>query len=320
MNTFSRLCACILVLITFGGVGAPLVTLAGAEPLERACPRILGLSHVAVKATDYEKSVAFYRDFLGFAEQGRLFYLNNGRRELVFLKISDTQTIEVFDAANVTQVAGQLYQVALQVEDADAVRVHLAQNGFRMPPVVALGQMKNANFTTRDPNGYIIEVVQYLPEGRMIQDRGKFMPSTRISSHLISAQVLTTKLNETLHCYCDVLGLSESWRGAATPTEPACIDLKIPGSPDYIEIILGKSDAAQAFRLEVADVDQAAELLKRRARDANYEKPIVPVLGRSNHRMLTVFDPDGIKVELVETNVMPPGGTVSGKSGVPVQP
>ncbi|HWI59063.1 MAG TPA: hypothetical protein VNZ22_17690, partial [Bacillota bacterium] len=38
-------------------------------------PRILGLSHIAVKASDVEKSVAFYRDFLGYAEQGRLHHL-----------------------------------------------------------------------------------------------------------------------------------------------------------------------------------------------------------------------------------------------------
>ncbi|MCX6910851.1 MAG: VOC family protein [Verrucomicrobia bacterium] len=40
-------------------------------------PRILGISHVAVKASDVEKSVAFYRDFLGFAERSRTPWLAN---------------------------------------------------------------------------------------------------------------------------------------------------------------------------------------------------------------------------------------------------
>lgn len=283
-------------------------------------PRILGLSHVAVKATDCEKSVAFYRDFLGFAEQGRLFYPTNGRRELVFLKISDSQTIEVFDAANVAQVASQLYQVALQVEDADSVRVHLARHGFRMPPVVARGQMKNANFTTRDPNGYIIEVVQYLPEGRMVQDRGKFISPTRISDHLIAALVLTSKLDETLRCYCDVLGFAEGWRAPATNAEPACIALNIPGCLDYVEVVSGGRDAAQAFRLEVPNVDDATAELKRRAPLTGYEKPIVPFLGRNGHRLVHVFDPDGVRVELMEAKVTTVAPSASTKLGFPARP
>ena len=51
-------------------------------------PQLLGISHIAVKATDVEKSVAFYRDFLGFAEQGRLNNLDDGSLQLVFMKVS----------------------------------------------------------------------------------------------------------------------------------------------------------------------------------------------------------------------------------------
>ena len=70
------------------------VALAAEKP-----PRILGISHVAVKASDVEKSVAFYRDFLGFAEQGRLNYANDGLLMLAFMKVSDNQQTEVFDAS-----------------------------------------------------------------------------------------------------------------------------------------------------------------------------------------------------------------------------
>lgn len=42
--------------------------------LAQAPPQILGISHVAVKGPDGEKSVALNRDFLGYAETGRLKY------------------------------------------------------------------------------------------------------------------------------------------------------------------------------------------------------------------------------------------------------
>jgi lactoylglutathione lyase len=88
------------------------------------CPRILGISHVAVKATDVEKSVAFYRDFLGFAEQGRLEYQDDGSLMLVFMKVSDSQWIEIFDAKRLAQ-DDRLYQLCFRVEDAEAMRAYL---------------------------------------------------------------------------------------------------------------------------------------------------------------------------------------------------
>ena len=264
-------------------------------------PRVLGLSHVAVKATDYEKSVAFYRDFLGFAEQGRLFYPTNGRRELVYLKISDTQTIEVFDAANVTQVAGQLYQIALQLEDAEALRVHLARRGFRMPPVVGRGQMKNANFTTRDPNAYIIEVVQYLPEGRMVLDRGKFLSDRRISDHLIAAGVATTKLSETLTFYREILGFEERPPGLTGVSGSLRLRLGIPGSTDYVEVTTASEDQPPYFCLEVPDVDAAKATLAERAREMHYDRSMAISRTETGQRVLDVYDPDGMKIRLIES-------------------
>ena len=261
--------------------------------------RTIGLSHVAVKASNYERSIAFYRDFLGFAEEGRLFRLNTGLPELTFFKINDTQTIEVFEAANISNPGFQLYQVALQVDNAEGMRALLAGQGFRTPQAVALGQMKNANFTTRDLAGYILEVVQYLPEGKMILDRGKFMPSTRISGHLIAATIVAPKLDETLRFYRETLGFGQS---ARTPSAPraACFDLSIPGSRDYIEVVAGSRNDTESFRLEVDDLERAIEVLKQRAAVVNYSRPLVLAVTANGQRMVPVFDPDGLRIELVE--------------------
>ncbi len=273
---------------------------AGAAPV---APRVLGLSHVAVKATDYEASVAFYRDFLGFAEQGRLFYPNNGRRELVFLKVSDTQTIEVFDAANVTQTAGNLYQIALQVEDAEAMRFQLLRHGFKMPPKVPLGQMRNANFTVRDPNGYIIEVVQYLPEGRMVLDRGKFLSTTRISERLVAAGVSTTKLPETLRFYGEILGFAPKPTTAATSPADQRLQLRVGANGDYVEVHVAAKDDTPFFRFEVRDLDHAKAQLERSLYFPTYGRPVVIETGSSRRRLIALRDPEGIRVELVEPDL-----------------
>lgn len=271
---------------------------AGATP---EVPRVLGLSHVAVKATDYEGSVAFYRDFLGFAEQGRLNYPNTGLRELTYLKVNDTQTIEVFDAANVTQVAGRLYQIALVVEDAEAMRSHLARHGFRVPPAVPRGQMRNANFTVRDPNGYIIELVQYLPEGRMIQDRGRFLSEARVSDHLVAAGVATSRAAETVRFYRDILGFSELTHadpvgGAVTPPR-----LTVGPARDHVEVVDAGGAHPPFFRFAVPSLELAKAQLERTAYFRTYGRPILIEQNPGSPRLIALWDPEGIRVELAES-------------------
>ena len=126
-------------------------------------PRILGISHMAVKVSDIEKSVPFYRDFLGFAEQCRLNNLKDGSLMLVCFKVSDEQSIEVFTGLRPGEE--RLHQLAYRVDDAEAMRAHLAKNGLSVPETVGKGQVKNLGFTVRDPSGYTIEFVQYTPDG-----------------------------------------------------------------------------------------------------------------------------------------------------------
>ncbi len=93
---------------------------------------LLGISYVALQAVDVEASVAFHRDFLGFAEQGRL-NIGDGTLMPVFISISDERSIEIFDAARVKPGSDKICQIAFRVDDAEALRAHLAQKGFEVP-------------------------------------------------------------------------------------------------------------------------------------------------------------------------------------------
>src|SRR3954452_8427067 len=61
---------------------------------EPARPPILGVAHISLFAHDYEKSRAFYRDFLGYDEP---FSLKNtdGSPSMTFFKVNDRQYIEL---------------------------------------------------------------------------------------------------------------------------------------------------------------------------------------------------------------------------------
>ena len=75
-----------------GFLSAALV-LVGADGAAR--PRILGVAHIALFTSDFEKSRAFYRDFLGFEEP---YSLSNpdGTPSMTFFKVNEKQYIELF--------------------------------------------------------------------------------------------------------------------------------------------------------------------------------------------------------------------------------
>jgi lactoylglutathione lyase len=127
-----------------------------------ARPRILGIAHAAFRVSDIEKSRTFYKDFLGFAEP---FSLSNpdGSLSLTFIKINDTQYIELFPGLE--PGADRLHHLALQTDDAERMRLYLASRGVKVPDHVPKGRIGNLNFNITDPDGHTIEIVEYAADG-----------------------------------------------------------------------------------------------------------------------------------------------------------
>jgi len=262
-------------------------------------PEILSISHIAVKASDVEKSVAFYQDFLGYAETGRLKYKDDGSLMLVFMKVSDTQWLEIFDARRLEK-DDRLYQVCFRVADAEAMRSYLAKFNLAVPAKVNIGQIQNLGFTVRDPRNYIIEFQQYTPEGWTMRDQGKFLPATRISDHIGHAGIVVEDLAAAQHFYEDILGLKESWRGSKDGNAISWLHLKLPESSDFVEFML-ETNVVPHFCLEVPDIEAAKAKLEARPYFPQYDKPMEVKIGKNHKRQLNLYDPDGIRVELMET-------------------
>jgi hypothetical protein len=86
--------------------------------MNTAQPGLLSLSHVAVRAADVERSVAFYHDVLGFDEASRLYH-GDGALMLVNMRVSELQCIELFDPDG---VCVQLVERVTPVDDQACVR------------------------------------------------------------------------------------------------------------------------------------------------------------------------------------------------------
>src|SRR2546430_740964 len=132
----------------------------------------------------------------------------DGKLHLTWIKINDRQTIELFPEREAG--SDRLNHIALEVDDADAMRVYLASRGIKVPDITPVGRIGNANFTIPDPDGHGVEFVQYQPNGWTMLQKGKFLPETRIAARMSHAGILVGELEESLKFYRDILGMRET--------------------------------------------------------------------------------------------------------------
>src|SRR4051812_23720086 len=178
-----------------------------ADEIKR--PPIVGLSHIALYVHDIEKSRAFYKDLLGFAEPYSLPNAD-GTLHLTWIKINDQQTIELFPEKEPN--TDRLYHIAVETPDAQAMRDYLAAKGWKVPDKVGTGKIGNKNYFIEDPNGRIVEIVEYQKSGWTVLNQGKFLPDTRIATRMPHVGILCGDLEAAQKFYEDILGFREIWR------------------------------------------------------------------------------------------------------------
>jgi lactoylglutathione lyase len=271
-------------------------------------PQIVGLSHIALWVHDIEKTRAFYKDFLGFAEP---YSLKNpdGTLHLTWIKINDRQTIELFPEKQPD--TDRLYHIALETDDASAMRDYLAANGIKVPAKVGKGKIGNSNYFINDPDGHIVEIVQYQPDGWTLLTRGKFLPDTRISDHMPHVGILVGNVEAAQKFYGDILGFKEIWRGSKNQSQLSWIHMRVPEGHDFIEFMLysmlpdpDKRGKFHHLCFEVPDINAAKATLMQRAASIGYTRPMEIQVGINRKRQLNVYDPDGTRVELMEPHTI----------------
>jgi lactoylglutathione lyase len=125
---------------------------------------IRSLTHAAVRATDLERSVAFYRDVLGLAEHFRL-KGEDGRTFLVYMKIADGQFIELFpggSGVSSNQPTSGIVHLCFEVDNIHEAYRRLTHRGIASlygEPVLAADH--TWQFWIADPDGTPIEFHQF---------------------------------------------------------------------------------------------------------------------------------------------------------------
>jgi catechol 2,3-dioxygenase-like lactoylglutathione lyase family enzyme len=278
-------------------------------------PKVLGVAHLAVYVKDLAKTRQFYEDFLGFGEPFTLPDKEGKGTRIVFIKVNDNQYFEIFNEAD--RGEGQLNHISFYTDSADGMYRYLKANGIEVmgdKGSVQKGKTLNKNFNVKDPDGHIVEIVEYQPDGWTTREKGKFMPATRIADHIMHVGVLVGDLDKSTAFYGGLLGFKEFWRGSGSPRMLSWVNMRPAEGEDYLEFMLyGKEPAPDArgtknhASLTIPDADAALVELKKRAAKVGYTREIAIQTGVNKKRQINLYDPDGTRIELMEPN------TVDGK-------
>ncbi|HEX3728987.1 MAG TPA: VOC family protein [Opitutaceae bacterium] len=292
---------------------------ASALRADVARPKILGVAQAAYYVHDLAQARKFYCDFLGYQEW---YTLTNpdGSAKAALIKIGDHQSLEL--VPEVAAHTDRFNHIALEVDDAEAMRQHLRSHGVEVADHITKGTTTVGYFTAKDPDGHLLEFVQYGPDSLVIRDTGKHMPATRISAHMSHAGIMVHNLAAAQAFYRDLLGCVEIWRGSGNGKTLSWVNMRVPDGTDWVEFMLYAKMPSLAhvgvshhICLLVPDVAQAGAILKSRALPAGAQLSADPITGTDRKRQIHCFDPDGTRVEIMEA--APPDGIPAASSTAP---
>ena len=264
------------------------------EKKEQSNQNIIALSHIALISSNMEKTKAFYHDFLGYDEQLRLNYIAESKLKgslmLVSFKVNDYQFLEVFTGYQPGME--RIHQYAFRVTDADKIHDELEKNGVKLREDVMTGQMKNHGFCFEEPNDYTVEIMEYTPKGFTYSNIGKYLSDKAISKHLLHASIVIKDKTKSDLFYDNLKDLQKS-------VTKSGIRYNIKGTDEYVEY-MSDQKAAPHFCLEVKNVDDAIATLNQRKSLVNYTKSIEKYVDSEGNQCADVYDPEGVRVELME--------------------
>jgi len=129
-----------------------------------ACDMFKRIDHVEIIPSDFERTIEFYTDILGFKIKTRRKIDRDPINEIIFIELGDT-VVELISIRNPAPKSAAEWEVgytsmAIEVEDMDRAIEYLKTKGVKISrePVV-IGTSKRAEI--KDPDGLTIELRQW---------------------------------------------------------------------------------------------------------------------------------------------------------------
>ena len=264
-------------------------------------PKITSISHISVYATDAAKTERFYvHDLGGFKAAdpqnpaGTRYYFN------------EVQFVEVLPLPQGASSINRLDHVGYNTADAVGLRKYLGSHSVAVPSSVSKASDGSQFFDVKDPEGNAIQFVQPPDHPMSVLDNP-------MSKHVIHIGYLVHDPAAEDTFYRALLGFRPYWHGAMKDEGTDWVSQQVPDGTDWIEYMLVKGPEKTGippsmsqdtlgvldhFSLGVHNMEKAVTLLYEGERVTGKHSP--PQIGRDGKWQFNLYDPDGIRVELME--------------------
>ena len=289
-------CICLAALLTGASLAQP-----AAAPTR---PAIVGVAHIGLRTDNLAEARQFYTGILGFQEP---FSLDKAPGEgtgllLTYFKVNDHQYIEVFPELTDPNM-DRLSHISFETTDAEQLRAYLASRGVKVPDKLGPTRDGNRSFEVNDPDGHVVEFVEYRPGSLHSRSFGKFLPDTRISTRIIHVGVVVKDRTAADRFYKDILGFKLQWQGGMKDADTDWVAMRVPDGTDWLEYMLNAHNpdphqlgVMHHLSLGVPDIQAGYKLALARG----YKNPGKPQIGRDGKWQYNLYDPNFTRVELME--------------------
>jgi catechol 2,3-dioxygenase-like lactoylglutathione lyase family enzyme len=122
-------------------------------------PRITGISHLAVYATDMKATDHYYADIIGAAREP-----DPENPKGVRYAINATQFVEVLPLSCGGICVGRLDHTGWNTDNAGGLRRYLTEKGWKTPATITHNSDGSKSFRVDDPEGNLVEFVEPAPK------------------------------------------------------------------------------------------------------------------------------------------------------------
>ena len=261
---------------------------------EPSRPKILGISHVRIRVSDFCKAKDFYTMVLGQhpycpADKkpvGGSVALHSGQ----FI----TLNINSLNAGSSLNQQSSLEEVGFITDDAAGLEKYLTSRNIAVSEVDA----RSPSFIVHDPEGHRISFIERSTTPAQLRPGLPFQPQVVHAGFVVRDRAAED------HFYKDILGFRPYWHGGMQDDKDDWASFQVPNGTDWVEYMLNISPTANKhtlgvmnhIALGVPDIHAAQRQLVKNGWKGTEE----PKIGRDGKWQLNLYDPDETRVELME--------------------
>jgi catechol 2,3-dioxygenase-like lactoylglutathione lyase family enzyme len=294
-------------MLSFAALLAIAFTAANAEHTRpgHARPKITGISHIAVYTSDPQATNRYYVEIIGAARESDPENSNGVR-----YAINATQFVEVLPLPPNAGV-NRLDHIGWKTDNAEGMRLYLADKGWKTPAAITRNSDGSRSFRVDDPEGNVVEFVQ--PPANA---KAPNAPNV-VGHHVIHVGMLVHSRAAEDKFYRDLLGFRPYWFGGMQDEKVDWVSQQTPDSHDWLEYMLssghldmsgsgipagmtqGSLGVLDHLSIGVVSVPDSYKALVAQSRIPGHADK-EPKIGKDGKYQFNMYDPDGIRLELME--------------------